>query len=418
VTTWRYALYGLRSRAEIAHHIPWTISSYERMLSEAGTMQQATISLGDPRVQAMGLTTKVLPRRTTLVILRDEQVVWEGIIWTRRYKRSEGQMVIAASELRSYFDSHRILRPDSPGDLPTSAIDKVLSFHQVDQLAIFRALLDDAQTSIVRNGQMPGDLGIEMDTTQMSGVLRDREDVGDQKGAYRGTQFQSYGQLFDDLAGVENGFEWRIDSYLDADRQLRRRLILGYPQIGRPADLDSLTLESPGRITDWEWQEDGESSANYVAAIGSNATDDANSPVIWGDAWGDAELQAGYPLLETTTSYSTVQQPATINEHATADLAANTGDLVIPSVDVKGYPLVSPGDYIRLRLRDTGWFGEQPYEAYVRVIGQTVTPGPNEKTTLALQQGRARQTLPRDQYTSARRYAALERRITALEAAR
>lgn len=412
MTTWRYALYGLRSRAEIAHHVPWKIDAFERMLGEAGTMQQATIKITDPRVQAMGLKAKVQPRRTTLVILRDEQVVWEGIIWTRRYKKSEGQMVIGASELRSYFDSHRLLRPvDGP-----SGADKVLSFNQVDQFAIFRALLADAQ-AVTRAGDAVGDIGIEMDETQMSGVLRDRKDVGDDKGAYRGTGFAYYGPLLDDLAGVENGFEWRIDSFLDSDRQLRRRLILGYPQVGRPSDLNSLTLESPGRILDWEWQEDGESSADYVAAVGSNDTAD-DAPVRWGEAWGDAELVAGYPLLETTTSYSTVQQQTTINEHAAADLEAATGDLIIPAVDVNGYVAVAPGDYVRLKLRDAGWFGATPYETYVRVLGQTVTPGPDEKATLQLQQGRARQTLPRDQYTQARRYAALARRVGALEAAR
>lgn len=414
---WRYALYGLLSRQQIAHHIPWTWDQpYARMLGEAGTAQ-VSISLRDPKIQAMRLREQVLPRRTTLVVFRDETVVWEGIVWTRQYKRSDGRMVVQASELRSYLDSHRVLRPE---DGP-SGDDKVLSFTQVDQLAIFRALLADAQ-GVTRHGKTPGDIGIEMDTTQMSGVLRDRKDVDDQKGAYYGTEFTPYGQRLDELAQVDGGFEWRIDSYLDSDRQLRRRLVLGYPKVGRDADEGSLVLESPGQISDFDYNEDGESSANYVAAIGSNVTPDPDDPdtevLVWGESWGDSELDAGYPLLETTTAYSTVQQQTTIDSHAKADLAASLGDTIIPAVTVKGYPAVDPGDYVRLRIYDPPMFGAAPLEQYVRVLGIQATPGPAETTVLVLQEGKERQNSPRDARSGLRWQRDIARRISALEAAR
>jgi hypothetical protein len=299
---YRYALYDLLTRSVLTEHMPFTVPDYSRSLVEAG-QTSPTLNVRDRRVLAFEPWDRTRPRRTTVVILRDEVVVGEYLIWARPpYKPSEGKLNISASEVRSYFD-HRLLRP-------TAGVGKTktLSFDQVDQLAIFRALLADAQ-AVTYNGLPVGDLAIEMDATQMSGVKRDRKDTKTEAGAYHGYDFATYGELLDRLADVDGGFEWRIDSFLDANRSLRRALRLGYPYLGHPPNDDAVVLEYPGAV-------------------------------------------------------------------------------VVPSLTVKGRPNVSPGDYVKVRISDPFRFPGsdlKPFETFMRAIEVTTSPGPPERTTIAVE---------------------------------
>lgn len=377
---WRYALHDVLTGVQVAEHFPFKIDSFERLLTEAGTLT-AVLPVADPLVQAADPWGRALPRRTSLVVLRDEQVVTEQIIWNRPgYKGSAKVMTLSCAEARSYFDKHRVLRP-----LDGYGSRKTLSYTQVDAFDVFRALLADAQ-SVTYQGLPVGDLGIQMDPTVMSGVLIDRRDVQDMADAYHGYSMTYYGQLLDDLATVV-GFEWRIDSYLDSNEQLQRRLVLGYPYVGRPADDDSLSLEYPGRIVDYTVDDDGENSANYTAALGAGEEE----AMVWGEAYASDELLGGYPLLEAAISHKDDTSPTVAAGHAAGDLARCKGDIQVWTVEVKGYPDCAPGDYVRLRISDEArWRGSSktPVERWVRVVGMTSTPSPKERTTLAMEDPR------------------------------
>jgi hypothetical protein len=374
---YRYALYDLLTRSQLAEHLPFTVENYGRSLVEAGTTS-AALNVADERNQRLRPYELVQPRRTTLVVLRDEVVVGEYLIWQQPpYKATEKKLNVNASELRSYFD-HRLLRPtDGVGSV------KTLSFDQADQFEIFRSLIADCQ-AVTYNGLPVGDIGVEMDLDQMSGVLRDRKDTKDEAGAYHGYEFSSYGDLLDNLANVDDGFEWRIDTYLDPDRNLRRVLRLGYPYLGHPPDDDAITLEYPGAVVDYEWPVDGTGSANYVAAIGAGE----EAAMLWGEAYNAAELASGFPLLERTTSYKSASVQSTLNAHATADVAALSGDVVVPTLYVHGRPNVAPGDYVKVRISDEARFAgseTQPFETWMRAVTITTTPGPPETTTIAVE---------------------------------
>lgn len=374
---YRYAVYDLRTRTQLAEHLPFTISEYGRALTEAGTVT-ADLNVGDPRNRKLEPWDRTQPRRTTLVILRDEVVAGEWIIWQRPpYKPTEMRLHVGASEIRSYFD-HRLLRP-----VAGVGSAKTLSYTQADQLVIFRALMADCQ-AVTYQGQPVGDIGVEMDDTQLSGVLRDRRDVADDAGAYHGYMFESYGTLLDNLAGLDNGFEWRVDSYLDSDRTLRRALRLGYPYLGHPPNDDAVTLEYPGSVIDYEWPEDGTTSANAVFAIGAGE----EAAMKWGEGYAAPELLSGFPLLERTTSYKSASVQATLTAHATADVAALSGDVVVPSLTVRGRPDVSPGDHVKVRISDEARFpgsSVRPFETFMRVVQPTTKPGPPEITTIAVE---------------------------------
>lgn len=379
---WRYALYDVLTRTQISEHMPFVISPFTRSLTEAGTLS-AALNVGDSDVQKADPWGRALQRRTSLVVLRDEVVVGEYFIWNRPgYQASNKKMTLSCSEPRSYFDKHRLLRPALG-----YGSAKTLTFTQTDAFDVFRALLADAQ-SVTYQGLTVGDLGIYADPTVMSGVLIDRRDVQDMADAYHGYSMSFYGQLLDDLAAAV-GFEWRIDSYLNGD-ELQRRLVLGYPHLGRGIAADSLTLEYPGAIQDYTVDEDGESSANYVAALGAGE----NDAMIWGEAYNGVELLAGYPLLENAAPYKDDTSPTIAGQHAAAELARLSGDVQQFNVDLVGYPNVAPGDYVRLRLDDEArWPGSSvtPMERWVRVTDMTITPGPKERTTLAMENPRGGQ---------------------------
>ncbi|WP_242892416.1 DUF4785 family protein [Actinomadura litoris] len=377
---WRYALHDLLTGAQISEHVPFKIESYSTMLAEPGTLT-AVLPLGDPAIRSMRPRELIQPRRTALVLFRDEQPVWDGIIWNRRRKRSDNTLTVGASEVRSYY-ARRQLRPELG-----YGSAKTLAYTGADLFTVFRGILADA-ADLTYLGLRPGDLGVEVDEGQMSGVLIDRRDSGSDNGAYHGFEFASHAQLLDDLAGTDPGCEWRIEPYLDGDRVLRRRLILGSPTIGTPDGSPNMaTLEYPGDVLDYEWPDDGEQSANYVAVLGTGDGDNLK----WAQAYNDAELMAGYPLLETTTSHKNDSSLTVLAERATADLASLAGDRTVPTLDLNGYAPITPGDYVRARLADEDWWpgsGIVPFEATVRVIGKTVRPGTRERTTLAIEEPR------------------------------
>lgn len=377
---WRYALYDVRSRDLLAEHMPFTLDPFDKSLAEAGTLT-ATLNVGDPEVQLLDPYGRTAPRRTSLVVIRDDVVIGEYVIWLQPpYQASEKKLHISCSEIRSYLDKHRVLRPtDGYGSR------KTLNFTQTDAFDVFRAIIGDAQ-AVTRGGQMVGDLGIEVDPTVMSGQLIDRRDTVDDAAAYHGYEFAYYGQILDDLA-TSVGLEWRIDSYLDTARQLRRRLVLGCPHVGRPADDDSLALEYPGTIADYSWPVDGENAANYVAALGQGEEE----AMVWGEAYADDELVAGYPLCETTAAYKSDATQDIAAQHAAAEVARLKGNITVPAFDLIGVPNCAPGDYVRYRISDEARFrgsSVTPVEGWARVISMKITPGPKERTTLTIEDPR------------------------------
>ena len=383
VGRWRYALYDLLTGTLLAEHLPFDVDQFTIMLGEAGTVQ-ATLPLGDAAIRSRRPRELIVPRRTNLVMFRDEVPVWDGIIWSRRRGRDDrtNTSIFAAAEIRSYF-AKRQLRPELG-----YGSAKTLSFTQTDSFVVFRAIIRDA-LNISISGLQPGNLRIDIDDGQLSGVLIDRRDAGSETTAYHGYSFQTYAQLLDDLAGTDPGLEWRLDPYLDVNGALRRRLVLGSPNVGVAGDDPNLaTLEYPGDILSYEWPDDGESSANYLAALGNGEGD----AMRWAEAYNTAELSAGYPLTEATSSHKDDTSTTILGQKAIADLGSMSGDRTVPSLTINGWASFTVGDHVRVRITDEDWWPDSrtsPYEAVVRVVGKTVTPGEREKTVLAIEEPRA-----------------------------
>lgn len=102
---YRYFVADLMSNVVLAE-IPFTNVSYERALKSAGSFS-GSIAVID-RTAAMNLYDTTMPGRTSLYVVRNNECVWGGIIWSRSYSAAEKTMNVEASEFTSYLHHRNI----------------------------------------------------------------------------------------------------------------------------------------------------------------------------------------------------------------------------------------------------------------------------------------------------------------------
>ncbi len=294
-----------------------------------------------------GRTMAYLEQTTTF----GSAIVWGGPIWTRTPTRDDRGFItcpIQGAGLESYYRLHRQLRVDK-------------SYSGVDQLAIARDLIAYAAS-------LPGgDLRLEVDTTQLSGVLRDRN--------YSRYDLPYVGQLIDQLAAVDGGFEWRIQCYSDQAGVTHRALRFGYPKL--VAGSHDLILSSPGPVRAYSLPEDGTAQANTWQSRGASVNSNqasASVPLMSAELTTPADIAAGWPRLDGSSDYSTVVEQATLDQHAAADLARSLRPVAIPSVTVLTERITPPqlGAYVMLRIHDDWWY--EGLQARYRIVGLRGTP--------------------------------------------
>ncbi|MER5350576.1 hypothetical protein ABT093_09620 [Kitasatospora sp. NPDC002551] len=309
----------------------------------------------------------LLPGRTMLYLENSStfgtSIAWAGILWSREPAMSDRRltMQIQAACLESYLREHRRLF--------TSLIAT-----GVDQFSIVRSLLSYVQDT------PGGDLGIAAPAS-MSGVLRDRE--------YSRYDQAYVGELIDQLAACENGFEWRIAVFRDDAGVRHRELRLGQPKIITTAT--DVILDSPGPVLSYSLPEDAAGVANRWqsrgASINNNLAEDS-VPLLTDLLTTPEDIAAGWPALDGTSDYTTVELQQTLDEHAVADLARARRPIIIPTVTYTTTDAPQPqlGGYVRLRMTDDLHPGT--LSARYRVVGLQVSPeqrGTPETTQLFLE---------------------------------
>ncbi|MBP0456257.1 hypothetical protein [Streptomyces montanisoli] len=292
----------------------------------------------------------LLPGRTGVWVERGREVWWGGILWTLSLA-SDARGFLTAQVQCGGWESYLYRR----------LLEDTAVAEQVDQFDIVRQLVDYVQNS------RGGNLGITYDT-HTSGVLRDR--------TFLRYDLPTIGDLLDQLAGDEDGFEWRIASYRDGDGRRVKRLRLGHPIIR--AGAAEIVLDHPGPVLSYTWPTDATKKANAWQSRGAsvNANQAADSyPLMSTQLVDDANLDAGWPRLDGTSDYTTVTDPATLDAHARADWTAARDPVQIPEVEVLLGGNVTPtllGATVRLRIRDL-WH-PVTLDARYRVVGLSISP--------------------------------------------
>lgn len=348
--TYRAVLCDVRTD-QVLDVLPVTDVSFDDYIGKIGSAS-ATIPLPNRAIAARARAA-VEPGRTALWIERGREIWWGGILWTANLtsnNRGFLALQVQAGGWASYLDHRAVL-------------DTQLA-EQVDQFDIVRGLID-------YSASLPGgDIGIEADREQLSGVKRDR--------VFRRYDVPRIRELIDQLAAVEGGFEWRIASYRDPNTGRRiKELQLGSPVIRTGAS--DIILDHPGPITSYGWPVDATVQANAWQSRGAsdNRNQTKESLPLMSEPLVDTDmLKAGWPRLDGTSDYSTITEQQTLDAHARADLAAALHPQTIPEVTVAldRTPL-SPallGATIRVRIRDLWW--AEGLDRRYRVVGLAISP--------------------------------------------
>lgn len=342
-------LHDLRTD-QLLGYLPISGVTYDAYIGKSGSLQ-GTIPAPNARMAAQ-VQDLLQEGRTLVDLVRAGSIVWSGIVWTAvptADYRDNYTCPIQAATLESYYRDHLQLR------------DTDLTYTGADQLAIARGLIGYAAT---RTG---GDLGIEMDTGQSSGILRDR--------TYSHYDQPYVGKLLDDLAAVDQGFEWRINRYQDAAGNRHRVLQLGYPKLS--IGTTDAPLKKPGLIKAHAIPRDATAMATCWQSRGATSNTNqaaASTPLLSTTLTDTAGIAAGWPLLDGSSDYPTVTDPTTLNAHAAADLARFSRPVAIPQISVLTGASVQPqlGSYVRVSIRDD-WY-PAGYNARYRVVGLRCAP--------------------------------------------
>lgn len=104
---YRYFVTDILSNSLIAE-IPFSGVSYERSLKSAGKFSGSIPVLDS--TAAMNLYDNTLPGRTALYVVRNDECVWGGIIWSRSYDVVGKTLSVQGSEFTSYLHHRNIWR--------------------------------------------------------------------------------------------------------------------------------------------------------------------------------------------------------------------------------------------------------------------------------------------------------------------
>jgi hypothetical protein len=374
VTSYRYITTDLVTGRLLADELPLHVQGFARQIGQEM-----------PFTGYMDLTrsnAKYLPaletRRTLLWVLEDGYPVWHGVIWDEPTQSIlDGKYQIQAKTLESLFARRRIRDP--------------LTFTNLDYCDVWRALLDYA-TNTALKGPQAALAGLSAQDTQIGSLVTTSYAAGDLKDV---TTAQT------DLA-TAGDFETTFEPVLDGSGNLATLARIALT-LGQPVQNTGLQLVFPGNLVDYGWPRMGSQGANTVIATAPTSSASGSvwtSAVANGEGVDEADLAAGYPLLETAVQYNgaAITSQAQIDAYANGYLGITGKSPTVPPIVIDISSPSAP-KIKQLGLGDQGRLaatsprhparadGSPGLQAVVRIIGWNVVPpddGQDGKITLTV----------------------------------
>jgi len=290
------------------------------------------------------------PGRTIVWVLRNSTPVWGGIIWGFQARLDSRVVDFAAQDFISYY-SRRTINMTLTYDAATH-----------DQFTIAEGLIDYAQ--LVAGG----DIGTTVYYNALSGRKRDR--------TYWYFERKNIYEALQQLADVDDGFDFAQDVSGSQAGGLSHQLTLSYPYRGRVTDL---VFDSSKNVRLLNWNQDGLRMANLIAAQGAGEGDEMTQATA-----ADPGKLATYPLLEDVTMHKDVAVQQTIIDHAAQDLRRQANPVegveveIDPDDDTSGLGSFIVGDVVRVKVDD----GFINIDKQMRVMGYTVQVNENGRETM------------------------------------
>lgn len=359
--TYTYRFANLLSDSDVAE-LDLSNVKFDRRIIVPGSFS-GTVTVSNPDIARQ--VKKVVPGKSIVHVYRGSDIWGTYIIWQARVKSNRATTTVefSGASLESWFYKRII------------DIDEV-AFTDTDQIDILRDLVFNAQI-----GWFPyqdnADLHISVvPDTGVSGVKRDRK--------YFKTEAASVGQRIEELANVDDGFEYMIRVYTDGTGSRVRELVWGYP--GLNTTVDTFNYFYPGNIKSYELTYDATDAATAFWTRGdtieSDYTEDAKPlmtqfPVLAGDYF-----DAAWPHLDKVVDYSSVTSIETLEEYAAYWAFARSGLVMIPVMEiVPGAADFNPnllGSYATFTITDPffplDYDGSPTYSGTFRIVGVEISP--------------------------------------------
>lgn len=371
--TYRFA--NLLSDSDIAE-LELSNVRFDRRIIQPGSF---TASIVVTNLDMAEQVKKIVPARSIVHVYRDADIWGSYIIWSMRMTSSSRNGVrvdFTGASLESWL-YHRI-------------VDKDLTFDDEDQFDIARGLIDSAQ-----DGWFPyednANLGISYDSN-MSGVLRDR--------TYLLSEASSVGQRLEQLANVDNGFEYVINTYYDPDANQRVREFVMQSHLS--SNNNPVVFAYPGSILSYEISYDATDAGTAFWTRGDTISDDVtgqSEPLITpAPALATEWLSSAFPHLDKVIDYSSVTSLTKLEQYATWWTENHAGVWAVPvfTINTTDVPTIIPptalGTEAQVTIMDEmfGMADSAPEFSYQnRIIGIEVTPpdrGVAESIRLVIEQ--------------------------------
>lgn len=340
-------------------HLDLADVSFDKRISSPGTFS-ATIPIpsrrvGDQVAEVVGRDPSQIDTGPGVMVV---DIIRDGDIW--------GEYWITSSRLdRGQSGTPKIVLQGTTLDGWMTAVEfqTELLFEQEDQIDIARALIANLQA------QQYANIGLTV-AAGTCGVLRDRTYTDD-----GGT----YGQRLRELAELNNGFEYSID-IAAAGGTIVRQLRWGYPRLGTGVVEHVFALgPNGGELIAYGEDNDVLRGATRYRARGGTLPGDASTtsaPLMSTVHEATLLLEAGWPRVDRTLSYSDVTVAQTLDDYAAHWAAIAPGAVRVEqyTVALGANPSIHPnllGDTCRLYLDDE-WYRGVTRER--RIIGLAITP--------------------------------------------
>jgi hypothetical protein len=269
-----------------------------------GNLPLASVVLSEDLNRPVTLTAQIglrHPKATRTLIdpllrkvwaVRDGVTVFGGLLWAADPDTASDRLGLKCADDLAYFYA-RTIRSDRV-------------FTNQDQVQIAYALLVVAQL------EPSGNIGLTVPAITPTGVLRDR--------TYYGYELANVGVCLENLASVENGFDYSVLPGGSVETGFTQTWQTHYPQRGVETG-NRWTLREPVAagstlIAGLSGSDSGEQSVNRMDAVGAGE----GLTMLRATATDTASLAAGYPLLDGVTTYKDVSVAATLAAHAREDL--------------------------------------------------------------------------------------------------
>lgn len=294
------------------------------------------------------LDAATIPGRCFVVAERDAVPIFAGYVQTRTYQSQAKSAQLFCRGFAAYPE-RRFLQTD-------------INYVATDQMTIFHDLWVSMQAD-------PKSIVVDLFPAFTTGVALDLQVMA--------KEFKTYGQLFEQLADGDTGFDWRIDT-TRAGGVYIHTLKVGYPVLGS-TDPTRIVFEYPGNILNYWKNETLSEAGTHVYTIGAGeGTSMLTSTVIHNDL-----LAGGFPRFDVDVSRKDVANQTVLDALGRQEAIKHKVPLPGFTVEVKAnldpvFGSYTLGDACRLVIRDPKH--PNTFQEDTRLVGWEYSPPSSDST--------------------------------------